>query len=266
MREKRYDIILWDVDGTLLNFLESEKWALTEAFASYGIEIDDEIICVYSAINDSFWKRLERGEVTKIQVLRGRFEHLFEEFLPGGKLEKKNIDPELLGQIDVAEFQKKYQTNLGSVYFYMEDSLSLCKKLKEEGVMQCIITNGVEWTQRNKLHLAGFDAVMDDIFISEVIGYNKPDVRFFTKCFERIKQHPFLTGKEMDLSRVLVVGDSMTSDMKGAQNAGVDSCFYCPGTEKHQSHVDETQTGITYQISSLWDVEELLWQNQKDKN
>ena len=249
MKEKKYDVLLWDVDGTLLNFSESEKWALREAFRSYEIEIDDEIIAVYSAINDALWKKLERGEVEKQQLLRGRFEQLFQEFSVNGKLSGKSIDREKLKDIEVTDFQQKYQRNLGSVYFYMEDSLALCKKLKEEGFLQYIITNGVEWTQRNKLHLAGFDEVMDDLFISEVIGYNKPDVRFFEFCFEKIKKkHSF------DFDRVLVIGDSMTSDMKGAENAGVDSCLYAPGNV-HEVKNDN----VTYQIAKLWDVEELLW-------
>ena len=261
MKEKRYDILLWDVDGTLLNFLESERWALAEAFRDYGIEIDNEIISVYSTINDSFWKRLELGEITKEQVLKGRFERLFEELLPGGKLDEKAISAELLGKIEISEFQQKYQRNLGSVYFYMEDSLSLCRKLKEEGFLQYVITNGVEWTQRNKLHLAGFDAVMDDLYISEVIGYNKPDVRFFEECLKNIEITGLKNGEKPDKTRILVIGDSMTSDMKGAQNAGIDCCLYAPGSEAKPK-----PEMVTYQITALWDVEELLWQNQRDRN
>lgn len=260
MREKRYDIILWDVDGTLLDFLKSERWALTEAFRDYGLEIDDEIISTYSGINDAFWKRLELGEVTKEQVLQGRFEGLFTQFLPGGMLEHKALDEKRLREIEISEFQKKFQHNLGSVYFYLEDSLSLCQKLKAEGFRQYIITNGVEWTQKNKLHLAGFDAVMDDIFISEVIGYNKPHVGFFEGCFEKITQG----GRDadtIDKTRVLVVGDSMTSDMKGAENAGLDRCLYAPGKT-----TDEKPDSVTWQIAHLWDVEEILWQNQKGRS
>ncbi len=249
MKMKKYDILLWDVDGTLLDFLESEKWALREAFRAYEIEIDEEIIAVYSAINDALWKKLERGEVEKQQLLRGRFEQLFQEFSENGKLCAKSVDREKLNAIEVSEFQQKYQRNLGSVYFYIEDSLALCKKLKEEGFLQYVITNGVEWTQRNKLHLAGFDEVMDDLFISEVVGYNKPDIRFFEACFDAIKEK-----HDLNSERVLVIGDSMTSDMKGAENAGVDSCLYAPedtGISKNDN--------VTYQITKLWDVEELLW-------
>ena len=119
MREKKYDILLWDVDGTLLNFKESEKWALSEAFRAFGIAVDDEIISTYSVINDSLWKKLELGEVTKEQVLRGRFEKLFSELLPGGELAHKELDEAALRAIEVPKFQQTYQTNLGSVYYYM---------------------------------------------------------------------------------------------------------------------------------------------------
>lgn len=261
MRKRKYDIILWDVDGTLLNFLQSEKWALTETFCSYGIEIDDEIIAVYSAINDSLWKQLERGEISREQVQKGRFVQLFKELMPGGRLEGKKVHAESICKIELTEFQKKFITNLGSVFFYMEDSISLCKKLKEEGFLQYIITNGVEWPQRNKLHLSGFDEVMEELYISEVIGYNKPDVRFFEGCFKQMMKKQNLQEDRIDLRRILVIGDSMTSDMKGAENAGLDSCLYAPGKT-----TDEKPGNVTYQIASLWDVEELLWQNQKDKN
>jgi 2-haloacid dehalogenase len=107
MNAKKYDVILWDVDGTLLNFIESEKWALCEAFRSYDIDIDDEIISVYSGINDALWKKLERREVSKEQVLKGRFEQLFSEFEAGGRLCGKNISPERLCEIEVSEFQQK---------------------------------------------------------------------------------------------------------------------------------------------------------------
>lgn len=254
MREKKYDIIFWDVDGTLLDFKKSEKWALREAFLSYEIMIDEEVHGVYSRINDSYWKRLERGELTRMEVLRGRFDEFFETLMPGGALAHKGIDAEKLAAVDKEQFRMKYQKNLGGVYFYMEDSISLCKKLREEGFLQYIITNGVEWTQRNKLQLAGFDRIMEEIFISETIGYDKPDVRFFDACLNAVK------GKA-DKQRILVVGDSLTSDMKGAENAGLDCCLYQPDAEP-----GKRPFGVTYQISRLWDVEEVLWQNQRDRS
>lgn len=255
MKQKRYDTIFWDVDGTLLNFLKSERWALIETFRKFGFQIDDEIVSVYSRINDSFWKRLERGEIDKLQVLRGRFLVLFEQLGPQGPLAGKGLRAEALAAIDVDAFRMEYQKNLGSVYYYLDDSLLLCRQLKEEGFAQYIITNGVKWTQSNKLHLAGFDTVMDDIFISEEIGFNKPDKRFFDICFERMGDR--LTDK----SRILVVGDSVTSDMKGAQQAGLDGCLYLEG--KKRQDAAGLPGSVKYQIGNLWDVRDIIWQNQQ---
>ena len=170
MRQKKYDILLWDVDGTLLNFLASEREALFQAFAAYDITIDEEIYQTYSEINLALWKKLEKGEVTRLEVLRNRFTQLFALFAPGERFAEKGIAYETLAGIDIEDFRAKYQHGLGSVYFYQEDSLTLCQKLKEEGFYQYIITNGVTWTQTNKLKLAGFDKVMRQIFISEEIG------------------------------------------------------------------------------------------------
>lgn len=255
MKERRYDVILWDADNTLLNFDLSQEYAIRESFRQYGIKIDDQIVAAYSAINDSYWKRLERREIEKLEVLRGRFLTLFEELSPGGALSHKNLSAAALSQIDVDVFRKQYQRYLGSVYYYLDDSLSLCKKLKEQGLFQYIITNGVLATQQNKLLLAGFYEVMDGIFISEEIGYNKPDVRFFEGCFERMEQK----GHKVNLSRMLVVGDSSTSDMQGARNAGIDCCHYLGMGAKEDAHV-------TYRISNLWELEDIICQNQPTRN
>ena len=136
MRQKKYDILLWDVDGTLLNFLASEREALFQAFAAYDITIDEEIYQTYSEINLALWKKLEKGEVTRLEVLRNRFTQLFALFAPGERFAEKGIAYETLADIDIEDFRAKYQHGLGSVYFYQEDSLTLCQKLKEEGFYQ----------------------------------------------------------------------------------------------------------------------------------
>ena len=138
---QRYEIILWDVDQTLLDFTRSEDYALRNTFEQFGRQIDSETVALYSGINDSYWKRLERGEVTKQEVLLGRFYTLFE---------RLSIE-----DIDVREFASAYQKALGSVYFYRDDSYRLCLELKKD-YRQYVVTNGVTCTQRSKLRLSGF--------------------------------------------------------------------------------------------------------------
>lgn len=257
-KRKKYDIILWDVDGTLLDFLASERYAILETFRRYGIEIDEEIIQTYSKINEGYWKRLEKKEVTKIEVLRGRFVTLLDAFYPGGLLAHKQIDLEQIKKLDIEEIRLVYQEKLGSVFAYQDNSLEVCKRLRKEGFHQFIITNGVTSTQQSRLQMAGFYDVMDDVFISEEIGFDKPDIRFFEGCFQRMRENGF----DIDFDRLIIIGDSQTSDMQGARNMNIDSCLYIGG--KDLEHVNTEQ--VDYILSDLRKVDDIVWQEVQTKS
>lgn len=226
----KYDILLWDVDDTLLDFPYSERYGVRHCFEMIGHTITEDWLARYSEINQSYWRRLEKGEVTKTELLRGRFADLFKEM---------NIT-----DVDMAAFQAEYQKALGDVYCYLDDSYELCKKLKES-CRQYLITNGVESTQRNKLRLSGLDTLMEDIFISEVLGSVKPKKEFFDKCFEKIPN--------LKKERVLLIGDSLSSDIQGAKNANVSSCWYNP-----KGKLAEGNLQPDYIIKNLWEVEQIL--------
>lgn len=212
MHMDQYTTILWDVDGTLLDFLYSQRYAVRKCFRSMGREITEEQIQRYSQINDDYWKRLELGEVTKEQLLTGRFVALFHEY---------GIE-----NIDVEAFAKEYQEALGSVFSYLDDSLAICQALRGR-VRQYVVTNGVIATQRNKLELSGLAAVMDDLFISEQVGAPKPSRAFFDYVLAHIE--------EKDKAKILIVGDSVSSDIKGGVQAGIATCWYRPEGEVNQS-------------------------------
>lgn len=205
----RFSTILWDVDGTLLDFIYSQRIALTKCFQSIGREVTEEMLQRYKEINDGYWKRLELGEVTKQQLLTGRFTSLFEEF---------DIDG-----VDAGAFAQEYQWNLGHVYKYQENSLEICQALHGR-VGQYVITNGVIFTQESKLKLAGLYDLMDGVFISEQVGTPKPQKEFFEYCLKAIAD----AGGETDKSRSLIVGDSLTSDIKGGVLSGIPTCWYRP--------------------------------------
>ncbi len=206
---KNFDAIFWDVDGTLLDFLYSQRYAIRKCFRTAGHEITDAMIERYSRINDMFWKRLELGEITKETLLRGRFLQLFEEYS--------------LKDIDVNSFLAEYQEALGSVYSFIDDSLTICKSLQGH-IRQYVVTNGVTSTQKNKLKLSGLAEVMDAVFISEQLGAPKPHKEFFDRCFEQIQA----AGWTIYPDRILIVGDSLTSDIKGGMTAGLKTCWYRP--------------------------------------
>lgn len=228
--ENQFTTLLWDLDGTLLDFKYSQRYALTKCFETIGRRITEEELALYSRINDSFWKRLELGEITKKELLPGRFIRLFQELGIEG--------------VDVEAFRQEYQVELGNKYCYIDDSLELCKSFQGK-IHQYIVTNGVAMTQRNKIALSGLGEVMEQLFISEEIGYPKPQQAFFAYCLEKIP--------EKDKEKILIVGDSLTSDIKGGKQAQIKTCWYHPSQEKN-----DTQWQADYEIHKLQELHEIL--------
>ena len=201
-----FDIILWDVDGTLLDFDAAERAAIRSLTTDFGFAgCTDAAIRRYAEINRALWKRLERGECTREQVLVGRFEAFFAEM--GWDVSR------------AAEFNRAYQLRLGDTIVYRDDSLILVKSLRGR-VRQYVVSNGTIAAQTKKLERSGFGALMDGVFLSERLGVEKPDPAFFEQVFSAIGP--------VDRDRVLLVGDSLTSDMQGGLNAGVKTAWYNP--------------------------------------
>lgn len=226
----RFDTILWDVDQTLLDFDMSQEYALCHSFEQFGRRIDEKTVAQYAGINDSYWKRYELGQVTKSELLKGRFTTLFSEL---------GIE-----DIDVKAFAAVYQEALGSVFYFRDDAYELLSKLKGR-VRQYAVTNGVSATQRNKLRLSGLDQILDDIFVSEEMGVPKPKVQYFEKCFQRIP--------DFQKNKTLIVGDSLSSDMRGGNDAGIACCWYNP-----KGIMNDMGLCIDYEIKNLWELEEIL--------
>ncbi len=222
---RKYTTVLWDLDQTLLDFDRSMEYALQAVFAQYGLKINEEMTARYSVINRSYWLRLESGELSKEQVTVGRFRTFFEE----------------LGITHVSPRE------LGSVFFFMEGAKELVALLKERGYRQYVVTNGVNATQANKMRLSGLDRIMDGVFVSELMGYPKPRKEFFDGCFAALS--------DVDRNKCILVGDSLTSDMRGAENAGIASCWFNP--EKQEKDVD---VRTDYEIRRLEELISILEQ------
>lgn len=224
-------VILWDIDGTLLNFDESEKNAVKKCFSIFNLgECTDEMVKRYSEVNKKYWKMLEQGKISKQEVLTKRFQEFF-------KLEGINF-------YDIDSFNREYQVLLGDTVCFNDDSLNVVKRLKNS-VKQYAVTNGTYIAQDKKLKKSGLIDVFDGVFISDKIGAEKPDKAFFDYVEKNIEKCP--------KSEIMIVGDSLTSDMQGGNNFGIVCCWYNP-----LKHEKNNGIYVDYEIQNLNQVEKII--------
>lgn len=219
----KYKYILMDADDTLLDFKEDETKAISFLYKYLGIEPTPLLIKLYSDINLSFWKKYERGEIDKSEIGPGRFCEL---------LNKMGIDKDCAA---VDEIYREYLKQGGITF---PNTLEVCRKLKERGYKLYIVTNGTESIQKSRFANAGFSSVIEKYFISDSVRYQKPRVEFFNHVFKDIG----CTEK----SAYLIVGDSLTSDILGGKNAGVDTCW-C----NFRNKLNETDIYPDYTIGNI---------------
>ena len=227
----KFTTILWDVDGTLLDFKAAEKAAVQALFREFGLgECTDEMVRHYSRINEVFWERLERNELTKPEILVGRFAQFFTEIGVPASL--------------APAFNDRYQLALGDTIVFRDDSINIVRSLRGK-VKQYAVTNGTVAAQNKKLTHSGLKDLLDGAFLSEGVGAEKPNMGFFNAVFDVLRP--------TDLSKILIVGDSLTSDIRGGNNAGIKTCWYNPDRLPARPGY-----AIDYTISDLHEVLEIL--------
>ncbi len=228
--------VLWDIDGTLLDFLKAEEYGIRCCFEKFGMgECTDEMLKRYSAINRKWWERLERGEYTKPQILEGRFAEFFQsEGLPCDH---------------VAEFNVAYQYHLGDHVFFKDGAQETVDALKGS-FAQYAVTNGTALAQERKLRQSGLDQMLDGIFISEKVGFDKPDLRFFEAVFSAIPYRP---------EDCIIIGDSLSGDIQGGMNAGIRNCWLAAPDASIPARYQ-----VDHRISSLREVPALLKKINKE--
>ncbi len=229
---KRYDIILFDADGTLYDFETSEARAVSEVLEMCGLPTDPETVGLYHRINDAEWKALERGETTRERLKVERFEKLL------AALAEKNV----YGSESAETMCGLYVERLSRQCILFPESEPVCAALSPRADLY-IITNGITNVQRGRFARSPITKYFRDIFISEAMGAVKPERRYF----ELVLASVGITEAEAK-ERVLVVGDSLSSDIKGAVDFGLDSCWFAP---KGGEPVGITPT---YTIRSLYEL------------
>ena len=218
-----------DLDDTILDFKKAEAVALDTTLRQFGLEPTEAVRDRYHHINKAFWEALERKEVTRQQVLVGRFRQLFTEVGIAA---------------DAETVSQRYKENLGIGHYFLPGAEEAVKRLSKKYDLY-LMSNGTTSVQNSRLDSAGIRPYFRDIFISQQIGVNKPDKEYFTRCFAKIEN--------FDPRKALIAGDSLTSDILGGINAGIATCWVAPAGAAGREDIR-----ADYRIESLCQLEVLL--------
>lgn len=223
--------VLFDLDDTLFDFHKAEKIALTKTLVHFGIDPTEEILALYSTINAAHWKRLELGEISREEVKVGRYRELF-----------KTIGVEC----DPVKATAYYESMLAIGHYFMPGAPELLEELYRKYRLY-IVSNGTAKVQEGRIGSSGIAKYMDGIFVSQILGANKPDKQFFDICFAEIP--------DFSLSETVIIGDSLSSDIKGGINAGITTVWFNPKGIENDSDIKPD-----YTIKELSEVPGLLSQ------
>lgn len=222
---KNYKYLIFDLDDTLLDFQDTERKSLEIIFNKYNIPFEEETIMNYKTINKNLWNQLEKGLISKDDVLSQRFEQFFK--LYGYEVQGMAIE-------------REYRNCLNIGHKLIPGALKTLTDLKKLGFIIFAGTNGVVETQKQRLNDSNLVGYFDDIFISEEIGFEKPNPEFFKAIFDK---HASITKEN-----TLMIGDSLSSDIQGAINLGLDSIWFNPSKQKASS------IKPTYEITDLSEI------------
>ena len=224
-----FEILFIDLDDTILDFQKAEHVALSKTLESFGLHPSEEVLRRYNKINRAHWEALERKELTRAQVLLGRFQVLFEEF-------RLDVDPEKVA--------RTYERNLGMGHWFLPGAEEALVALSRKYRLY-LASNGTTSVQQGRLASSGIAKYFEGVFISQEIGVNKPDAEYFHRCFARIS--------DFDRAKTMIVGDSLTSDILGGNNAGIATCWVNPHHKERRPDIR-----VDYEIEALCQLESLL--------
>jgi len=225
-----YRYLLFDADDTLFDFDQGSRNAFSEAMAAQGLAATSEDYDRYAAINLALWKQFEKGEIEKEAILQKRFRDYTARY-------SVKAEPDTLNE--------DYKAAISRQNILMPHALEVLTALKARGYRLYIITNGDAAIQHKRLAESPITPLVEKVFISEEIGAAKPSAKFFEAVANGIE--------DFDKTYALVIGDSESSDMLGAKNAGIDACYFSPA-------MNPLPDGISakYRIQSLLELMTIL--------
>ncbi len=222
------EFLFLDLDDTILDFHKAERIAISKTIRDFGVEPTEEILNLYHEINKWHWEQLELGKLTRAEVLVNRFGALFEEL---GKT------------VDAQACAKVYEKNLSTGHWFLPGAEEAVEALSKKYRL-FLASNGTASVQKGRMTSANLYRFFETVFVSQEIGHNKPSREYFEACFARIPG--------FDREKAMIVGDSLTSDIRGGINAGIKTVWVNP------EHKESREIKPTHEIEALHQLEALL--------
>lgn len=198
------ELLFLDLDDTILDFHKAEQLALAKTLKKFGLEPEQSVLDRYHRVNQLHWQKLERGELTREQVLVGRFHMLFDELgIP----------------VEAEAVARDYEQNLGIGHYFLPGAKEALDALRGHYRL-FLASNGTASVQHGRMTSAGLYPYFEKVFVSQKIGYNKPSAAYFQACAAQIPGYA--------PEKAMMVGDSLTSDILGGKNAGMRTCWIDP--------------------------------------
>ena len=224
-----YEFLFLDLDDTILDFHKAERLAIAKTITQFGVEPTEEVLTLYHHINKAHWEMLERGELTRDEVLVNRFGALF---------------ARLGVQVDAPKCAKIYERNLSIGHYFLPGAEEAVEYLSKRYRL-FLASNGTAVVQKGRMTSANLYRFFEKVFVSQEIGYNKPSKEYFERCFAQIEG--------FDKKKAIIVGDSLSSDILGGNNAGIATCWVNP---THAPRKDGIR--VDYEIEALSQFPALL--------
>ena len=221
--------VFMDIDDTLLDFSLSARAAMQQAFLEYALPFSDRAYAVFARVNDALWRSLERGELDAQALFARRWNMIFSEL---------GIDA------DGPAFEQRFLALLHSTAVPVDGAAEVCRYLGEKYIL-CAASNAFHDQQINRLTIAGLMPCFSHVFVSETLGYRKPQKEFFDACRARIS--------DVAADECVMIGDSLTADIAGGKSAGMKTIWY---NHTHRPVPERCEAGQI--VESLLELKNLL--------
>lgn len=233
----KYNCIMMDIDNTLLDFDAAERKALLETLQQFSLPCDEAAVSRYHEINSSLWGELNKGKIRRDKLVVERFDRFVKEIGAAAK---------------ATELNRAYTEHLATHADVIPGAEEALQELAEVATM-IAVSNGTELVERGRLKLSGFEKYFDDIFVSEAVGVSKPNPKIFQMAMRKL-------GIEHS-DKVLVVGDSLSADIQGGVNAGLDTCWVNMNGMENESGLTPT-----YEVKALRELYPIVMEEDELQN